>query len=56
MEDTTLLETEAGTLVEPITRSQYLSNGVPVPPQLFSHSDQQVQWQSSLPDRPFQTG
>jgi uncharacterized protein (DUF1501 family) len=47
-----------GTLVEPITRSQYITvpRTTPVPPQLFSHSDQQLQWQSSLPDRPFQTG
>lgn len=47
-----------GTLVQPITRTQYLAvpRTVPVPPQLFSHSDQQLQWQSSLPDRPFQTG
>jgi uncharacterized protein (DUF1501 family) len=47
-----------GTLVQPITREQYIAvpRTVPVPPQLFSHSDQQLQWQSSLPDRPFQTG
>lgn len=47
-----------GTLVQPITRSQYVAvpRTVPVPPQLFSHSDQQLQWQSSLPDRPFQNG
>lgn len=47
-----------GTLVQPITRTQYVAvpRTVPVPPQLFSHSDQQLQWQSSLPDRPFQTG
>lgn len=47
-----------GTLVQPISRSQYIAvpRTVPVPPQLFSHSDQQLQWQSSLPDRPFQTG
>ncbi|SKB01689.1 Uncharacterized conserved protein, DUF1501 family [Prosthecobacter debontii] len=47
-----------GTLVQPITRSQYIAvpRSVPVPPQLFSHSDQQLQWQSSLPDRPFQNG
>jgi uncharacterized protein (DUF1501 family) len=47
-----------GTLVNPISRTEYLANPriVAVPPQLFSHSDQQSQWQSSLPDRPFQTG
>lgn len=47
-----------GTLVQPITRAQYIAvpRVTPVPPQLFSHSDQQLQWQSSLPDRPFQNG
>lgn len=40
-----------------ITRANF--NTVPPaakPPQLFSHSDQQVQWQSSLPDQPFTRG
>lgn len=47
-----------GTLVQPIDRAQYIAvpRVTPVPPQLFSHSDQQLQWQSSLPDRPFQNG
>ncbi|MCC6355176.1 MAG: DUF1501 domain-containing protein [Verrucomicrobiae bacterium] len=46
-----------GTLAYPIpTRTHYINNLVPVPPQLFSHSDQQVQWQSSIPDRPFTSG
>ncbi|MBP85055.1 MAG: hypothetical protein CMO61_14535 [Verrucomicrobiales bacterium] len=43
-----------GTLVVPTTAATY--NSVPLPPQLFSHSDQQNQWQSSIPDRPFQSG
>jgi uncharacterized protein (DUF1501 family) len=48
-----------GTLVgtQQILRSNF--NTLPAstkPPQLFSHSDQQVQWQSSLPDRPFSQG
>jgi uncharacterized protein (DUF1501 family) len=48
-----------GTLVgtAAITRNNF--NTLPAsykPPQLFSHSDQQVQWQSSLPDRPFTQG
>jgi uncharacterized protein (DUF1501 family) len=38
-----------GTLVQPITRQQYLSNIVAVPNSLFSHADQQIQWQSSIP-------
>lgn len=46
-----------GTLAYPIpTRDDYLNGLVPVPPQLFSHSDQQVQWQSSIPDKPFTSG
>jgi uncharacterized protein (DUF1501 family) len=44
-----------GTLVQPTTLAQY-SAGTALPPQLFSHSDQQVQWQSSVPDQPFRTG
>ena len=46
-----------GTLSYPIeTREEYIQKLVPRPPQLFSHSDQQVQWQSSLPDKPFTSG
>ena len=46
-----------GTLVQPIAdRAAYLSAAVKKPPQLFSHSDQQLQWQSSIPDRPFDSG
>lgn len=47
----------AGTLVVPLPdRDTYFSSAYAKPPQLFSHSDQQLQWQSSLPDRPFQNG
>src|ERR1700744_374171 len=46
----------AGTLVYPITRAQYLSGSVTKPPQLFSHADQQTQWQTSVPDQPPTTG
>ena len=45
-----------GTLVGPVTRAQYLAKTAAVPRQLFSHNDQQVQWQTSVPDRPFRTG
>ncbi len=41
-----------GTLVEPVrNRDAFLNprSGVVVPPQLFSHNDQQTQWQTSLP-------
>jgi uncharacterized protein (DUF1501 family) len=37
----------AGTLLSPITRDAYLAGTTPVPSNLFSHSDQQSQWQSS---------
>jgi uncharacterized protein (DUF1501 family) len=35
-----------GPLVQPVTRDQVLSRSVPLPPQLFSHNDQQDQWQT----------
>jgi uncharacterized protein (DUF1501 family) len=44
--------TNVGTLVAPVTRLQYFQGSVAVPPQLFSHEDQAVQWQTSVPDRP----
>ncbi|MEY2561303.1 MAG: hypothetical protein QOG51_1718 [Verrucomicrobiota bacterium] len=45
-----------GTLVAPVTRAQYLAGGAAVPPQLFSHADQSVQWQTSVPDQISRTG
>ena len=39
-----------GSLAYPLTKAQYFANTVPKPPQLFSHSDQQAQWQTSIPD------
>ncbi len=45
-----------GTLVYPITRAEYLSGSTARPPQLFSHADQQTQWQTSIPDQPPLTG
>lgn len=38
-----------GMLVQPVTRAQYLSNSVPVPSNLFSHSDQVQQMQAGTP-------
>jgi len=35
-----------GTLVVPTTRAQFDSRSVPLPPNLYSHSDQQSQWQT----------
>jgi len=46
-----------GTLLRPITRTQFLANATGTrPPQLFSHSDQVTQWQTSIPDLPPATG
>ena len=45
-----------GTLCYPTTLAQYNNRSVPLPPQLFSHSDQQVQWQTSIPDQPQTSG
>src|SRR3954468_19600001 len=50
------LVANVGTLVAPITRAQYLAGGAAVPPQLFSHADQSVQWQTSVPDVISKTG
>ena len=36
-----------GTLVQPITRQEYLSRIAPLPYQLLSHDDQQNQWQTA---------
>src|ERR1700727_2156794 len=38
----------AGSLVQPLTRSQYQGAQAPIPFNLFSHSDQQLQWQTSI--------
>jgi uncharacterized protein (DUF1501 family) len=35
-----------GPLVEPTTKNDYFAGSVLLPPQLFSHNDQQEQWQS----------
>lgn len=45
------LVTNVGTLVEPTTGDQYRNGQVRLPLGLFSHSDQQMQWQSSIPDQ-----
>lgn len=46
-----------GTLVRPIaSRSDFLNPLTPKPPQLFSHSDQQNQWQAAVAENPFQSG
>ena len=47
--------TNMGSLLAPITKAQYLA-GMSRPYQLFSHSDQQAQWQSLVSDQPSRTG
>jgi uncharacterized protein (DUF1501 family) len=37
-----------GSLVQPLTRDQYQQAQAPIPSNLFSHSDQQLQWQTSV--------
>lgn len=39
-----------GPLRAPTTRAQYQARSVPIPVDLYSHSDQQAQWQSSISD------
>ena len=48
--------TNVGPLVEPTTRDQYFNGSVILPPQLFSHNDQQDQWTSLRGNVPSKTG
>ena len=45
-----------GPLVEPTTKDQYFNGSVVLPPQLFSHNDQQDQWTSLRGNVPSKTG
>src|SRR5947209_1630307 len=45
-----------GTLVEPTTAANYLNGTAKLPSQLFSHADQQVEWQTGWADGPAITG
>src|SRR5580700_5061730 len=45
-----------GPLAQPVTRAQYLGNTLPVPVNLFSHADQQQQWQTCDVAGPGTTG
>jgi uncharacterized protein (DUF1501 family) len=38
-----------GTVLQPTNKTNYLTAGYPLPPQLFSHADQQGQWQYGQP-------
>jgi uncharacterized protein (DUF1501 family) len=39
--------TNVGTLLQPLTQAQYLARAVPTPNNLFSHPDQQLEWQNA---------
>ena len=45
-----------GSLVQPLTRAQYIAAQTPIPVNLFSHADQQLQWQSSIAQGNSSTG
>jgi len=45
-----------GSLVQPLTRAQYQSAQTPLPSNLFSHSDQQLEWQTSVAQGRSSTG
>ena len=45
-----------GSLLAPLTQAQYNSNSYAKPSQLFSHNDQQVEWQTSIEDQASATG
>lgn len=45
-----------GTLIHPVTKAEYNNGSVSVPLGLFSHSDQQEQWQTSIPQSRAGTG
>jgi len=44
------LVANVGSLLYPMTKTQFKNSTVQRPPQLFSHYDQQVQWMTSIPD------
>lgn len=48
--------TNVGPLIEPTTKEQYENGSVALPPRLFSHNDQQAQWQSLRGRAPGKTG
>ena len=42
--------TNVGTLIQPVTKDEYNNGTISLPLGLYSHSDQQEQWQTSTPD------
>ena len=50
------LVANVGTLVMPITKTQYNNGSVPKPPQLYSHNDQENLWHLARTDPTFRQG
>jgi uncharacterized protein (DUF1501 family) len=48
--------TNVGPLLAPLTKAEYLANSAPIPSNLFSHADQQTQWQTGGSDSISRTG
>lgn len=44
------VQLNVGNLIQPTTKQQYTTRSVPLPSKLFSHNDQQSEWQSSAPE------
>ena len=40
------IQANVGTLITPTTKAQYVAKSVPLPVSLYSHNDQQAEWQS----------
>jgi len=49
-------DADVGPLVAPVSLADWINGTAALPPQLFSHSDQTLHWQTSIPDQPPQTG
>jgi uncharacterized protein (DUF1501 family) len=43
------IQANVGTLIQPTTKAQYNAKSVPLPVSLYSHNDQQSEWQSGGP-------
>ena len=50
------LVANVGTLIQPTTRTSYLAHQVTTPSNLFSHPDQQLEWQNAAQSTATQTG
>ncbi|MBL0148876.1 MAG: DUF1501 domain-containing protein [Ideonella sp.] len=50
------IQANVGTLVRPLTKAEFNAAGALLPPNLFSHSDQQAQWQQGVSSPGVSTG